>query len=164
MTRESIIKNLHRIGAVMRRMHGAHGVNRGLHHGQGRLLAMLEEMNGASQGQLADALGIRSPSLTELVDKMQATGLVERLRGRSDGRVSELHLTPAGRSALDGTRQDRSRLMADVFVHLNGEECDRLAALLDKLALGMEESASHNAASEAGALPRRHHLHRHHKE
>jgi DNA-binding MarR family transcriptional regulator len=48
-------------------------------------------------GQLGDRLHLDSGTLTPLLKRMQAAGLLERARSSEDERVVELHLTPAGR-------------------------------------------------------------------
>lgn len=153
MNTEDVMKNIHRIAKVMRRgHHGGHGHGRchghdhgrgggqGLHHGQGRLLLELEKMDGVSQGELAEAMGIRSPSLTELVDKMEEAGLVERARKASDARISELHLTAKGKKAVEEAKKHHAEMHEKVFAHLSPEECSQLAVLLGKFAQGMEEA------------------------
>lgn len=47
-------------------------------------------------GQLADELLLRHHSAVELVDRLAARGLVERVEGGKDGRRVGIKLTPAG--------------------------------------------------------------------
>jgi DNA-binding MarR family transcriptional regulator len=49
-------------------------------------------------GQLARALAVNQSSISALVDRLVARGLVRRIRRRSDRRFVELALTPRGRS------------------------------------------------------------------
>lgn len=77
---------------------------------------------GPSIGEVADALLVRHHTATELVDRAQQHGLVQRVRSAVDGRRVQLQLTAEGRRVLD----------ALTAVHL--EELRRLTPLLDPTA------------------------------
>lgn len=154
--RTEIIDQLHRAAGLMHRghhrMHACmHESPHRLHHGQGRLLARLAEMDGASQRDLVDELDIRPASLTELIDKLEAAGFVERRQSEEDKRVFHIHLTEKGKQSAEAASKTRSDALGGMFAFLNAEECARLSALLGKLLQGMEQFAG---ADEEGEAPR----------
>ena len=55
-------------------------------------------------GELAEALGLSRPGVTNTVDRLVAEGLVLRERGGSDKRLLHARLTPAGRERVAGRR------------------------------------------------------------
>jgi long-chain acyl-CoA synthetase len=67
---------------------------------QYRLLGHLAEAAGAVSSALAGRLQVSRPSITAIVDGLEARGLVERRACHDDRRRVELHLTPAGLAAL----------------------------------------------------------------
>jgi DNA-binding MarR family transcriptional regulator len=54
----------------------------------------------SSQRELADRLEVSTPVVVELVDALEARGLVERRRDTTDRRLNALHVTAAGRDTL----------------------------------------------------------------
>lgn len=97
----------------------------GLTHTQHQLLLAIRGSRtegGPTIGEVAEALLIRHHTATELVDRTQQLGLVERVRSEADARRVLLRLTPRGRGVL-------RRLTA---VHL--EELRRLGPLLAPVA------------------------------
>lgn len=96
----------------------------GLTHAQHQLLLAIRghsRETGPSIGEVAEALLVKHHTASELVDRTQAQGLVERYRDRDDHRRVRLRLTDRGNEVL-------RELTA---VHL--EELRRLAPLLGEL-------------------------------
>lgn len=96
----------------------------GLTHTQHQLLLAIRgsrTAGGPTIGEIADALFIRHHTATELVDRTQQLGLIERVRSTVDARRVQLRLTDQGRKVL---RELTS-------VHL--EELRRLGPLLAPL-------------------------------
>lgn len=67
---------------------------------QGAILWLLQLNPGVSQVSIASALGMDRPTMMAVTDRLEARGLVTRLRSTVDRRRQELHLTPAGRALL----------------------------------------------------------------
>ena len=75
----------------------------GLEPQQHQLLLLLRGLPGGAEatiGALAARLGIRHHSAVELVDRMEAHGLVRRARGASDRRRVLVRLAPRGHGLL----------------------------------------------------------------
>lgn len=68
----------------------------GLSRGQGLVLFHLGREEGLSQGELARQTFVRPATLTEVLQRMEAAGLVERRADPADARVSRVFLTEAG--------------------------------------------------------------------
>ncbi|MHA7306197.1 MarR family winged helix-turn-helix transcriptional regulator [Arthrobacter sp. TMN-49] len=71
---------------------------------------------------IARNAGIRVPSATEQVIKLEGLGLVNRLADESDARVVLVRLTEAGRSALAQANARRNATMAAALKTLNPDE------------------------------------------
>jgi DNA-binding MarR family transcriptional regulator len=96
----------------------------GLTHAQHQLLLAVRgsvSEGGPTIGEVAEALLVRHHTATELVDRVQHLGLVERVRSSRDARRVQLSLTERGRVVLNELTS----------VHL--EELRRLGPLLGPL-------------------------------
>ncbi len=60
--------------------------------------------DGARPNEVARALGTRPAAVTGLVDRMEAAGLLKRREHKGDGRAQELHVTAAGRRAIEAAK------------------------------------------------------------
>jgi DNA-binding MarR family transcriptional regulator len=61
-------------------------------------MLVLWERDGITVGEISARLLTEPGSLTPLLKRLEAEGLISRTRSSSDERVVELHLTDAGRS------------------------------------------------------------------
>ena len=96
----------------------------GLTHTQHQLLLAIRgsrTAGGPTVGEVADALLVRRHTATELIDRAQEAGLVDRTRSTEDARRVQLSLTDHGQQVL-------GELTA---AHV--EELRRLGPLLDPL-------------------------------
>lgn len=69
----------------------------GLTYPQYLVLLVLWEEDGASVKRLGERLQLDSGTLTPLLKRLEAAGLLSRVRDRADERVVRIHLTGAGR-------------------------------------------------------------------
>jgi DNA-binding MarR family transcriptional regulator len=79
----------------------------GLRGSESQAVFMINHAGSLSQIQLADQLGMTSGATTGLVDRLERSGIVERIRDRSDRRRNQVRLTDAGLQLVD---DDRTRL------------------------------------------------------
>jgi len=79
----------------------AHCVERGkpyvINPAQWGVILELSTRDGHTIGTLAQRLGVDGPAITNLVKRLEQSGLVRRTRSREDERVVEVSLTPEGR-------------------------------------------------------------------
>lgn len=61
-------------------------------------LVIIVSNPGLNQRQLADALAIERPNMVQVVDQLEACGLVERTKSDADRRAYALQPTPKGRA------------------------------------------------------------------
>lgn len=84
-------------------------------------------------GQLADRLSCVKSNVTQLVDRLEADGLVTRSGDPNDRRARLAVLTVAGRRAYLTGSAIRTKVERELFGVLTGEEADTLHKLLGKL-------------------------------
>lgn len=111
--------------------------------GQGRVLAVLKLQPVISQKELSYLLDMRQQSLSELLGKLERSGLITRAPSQEDRRVTMVSLTEAGREAaekMSGEELDLTR----VFAVLDEEEQERFAGYLDRLTDAFESEMEAN--------------------
>jgi len=70
---------------------------RGLTLSRARALFALSKRDGLNQRELADELGIETPTIVRLLDGMEKQGFIERRVEVSDRRAKQIHMTDRGR-------------------------------------------------------------------
>ncbi len=76
---------------------------------------------GMAIGDLADRLALKPHTVSELIDRMAAAGLVERQRSAADRRRVALMITPRGEKllgALSAAHRDELRRMRPLLIEL----------------------------------------------
>lgn len=85
-------------------------------------------------GAIAANSGVRVPSATEQIIKLETAGLVERVADPSDARVVLVRITARGRSKLREANSRRSASMARALETLRDEERAAIAKAIPALA------------------------------
>lgn len=92
---------------------------------------------GTRLTDLAAWAGMTRPSMAQLVDELEAQGLLERRPDATDGRAKLVALTPAGWEAIHAGRAIIARIEADYARRIGAERfeemCWALQDLLDEL-------------------------------
>ena len=100
-------------------------------------LAALHQLSVAGEslplGELASRLSCVKSNVTQLVDRLEADGLVARAPDPNDRRSRLAVLTPAGRTAFEEGSRIQQQAERDAFSVLTPEESHQLAALIGKL-------------------------------
>ena len=108
---------------------------RALSPAQVDVLAKVGSSEGISQQELANALLVTKGNVCQLLDKMEASGLLER---RPDGRVNRLFLTDLGRQVHDEVMPTHDAMLAGHFESLTAKDQRELLRLLRQLDHSME--------------------------
>ncbi len=97
------------------------------------LRALFEAGEPLPLGQLAERLSCVKSNITQLVDRLEADGLVARRADPRDRRTKRAALTAAGRKACrEGTRVQQAT-ERQLLSTLSRDEARQLAALLEKV-------------------------------
>ncbi len=76
----------------------------GLYAGQDQIMLALDAEDGQTPGQLAVKLGVRPPTVTKTINRLQGQGFLEKRASETDARQANIFLTESG-----GTRSRPSR-------------------------------------------------------
>jgi DNA-binding MarR family transcriptional regulator len=72
----------------------------GLYAGQDGVILALAASDGLPAGTLAQKLGVKAPTMTRTIGRMEAQGFVERRTDAADARLTKVYLTEAGRNSV----------------------------------------------------------------
>ena len=92
------------------------------------LKMLLDE--GQRVGEIARNLGVRVPSATEQIIKLERAGLARREPDPNDSRAVRVILTPEGRDAVDSANRRRNQVMAGILSTLSDQDRKALADAL----------------------------------
>jgi DNA-binding MarR family transcriptional regulator len=87
-------------------------------------------------GRLAAAEGVRSPTMTGIVNGLVEQGLAERRSAASDQRTVEVTITPKGRKLFNAARRRRVEAVAELLHPLDAgsrEDLRRAVGILREL-------------------------------
>lgn len=124
--------------------------------GQGQVIALLKQGDGLTTKEMAQLLGIRTASLNELLVKLETKGLIARSRSDTDGRVTVVNLTDAGRAVEQAPFVAEMQAflgeMGGFYDTLTPEEKQSLAGMLHEIDEAMRRAVPAEASMEnAGA-------------
>jgi DNA-binding MarR family transcriptional regulator len=60
----------------------------------------LDREDGQTPGTLADRLGVRPPTITKTINRLQAQGFLDKKASNSDARQAHIFLTDSGREMI----------------------------------------------------------------
>ncbi len=136
---------------------------RKLHRGQNRLLSLISQNNGASQGELGDKMDVRPSSMTEMLLKMEQAGLIVRKQDENDQRVMRVFLTDAGQKAAAQSDVASGDLTTAIFNCLTEKEQTQMLAFIGKVSASIEATDGPDGHDHHHGGHGRHWFHGHHR-
>ncbi len=97
---------------------------------QGGVLFVLAKADGATMGQLAQALDLAPSAMSGLIQRMESLGWVARHACPEDARTQRVWLTPAGQAQLPALRQAMTRINARLTAGFSEAELQTVARWL----------------------------------
>jgi len=124
---------------AQRRLRGRDARHGGLTFSQGRLLGGLAEEDRRPASRLAADAGIGAASATEMIDALEALGLVTRERHEGDRRVVLVCLTDEGRRAVEERKKQVRAVFERALADLDPVELEAVPRVLRLVARTMED-------------------------
>ena len=98
------------------------------------ILAILADNEGAMRhNQLASAFRVSPSTLSEMLNRLEDDGLLERSQDPADRRATLLELTDSGKRRADEIKEETHRAFSTAFGSLSDEEKQTLITLLHKI-------------------------------
>ena len=104
------------------------------------LLYALNQQDGRSNAELAHLLRVTSPTVSNMVKRMQQAGFVEKRRDEKDERVTRVYLTDKGREVTVKMANVIIQINATIGAGLSPEEKALLMPLLKKMTTNIENA------------------------
>ena len=124
----------------------------GITRAQWVVLVRLDRFEGLKQSELADMLDLQPITLTRLLDRLSASGLIERRADPNDRRANRLYLTPAARPLLEQLGELGEELMTTALAGVDRDSIERMVAQLATVKENLRQAiAQREAATAAGA-------------
>ncbi len=130
---DSVGYKLLQLALAMRRETASRLLSLGLTEAQWRPLWMLKAGRADTPQALARVLGVDAGAMTRMLDRLEAKGLVGRVRSLTDRRVTQLRLTATGEAATEGIPEVVARVNNDYLQGFSREEFEELNALLARM-------------------------------
>ena len=113
------------------------------------VLASIAVHGPLTLGDLAAREQVAPPTVTQLLGKLDDLGLIERVRGESDRRVTRVSLTPEGRRQFEESRTRRTAWLVERLADLGDDhvrDLERTVLLLEAVAAPMTREAESERA------------------
>jgi DNA-binding MarR family transcriptional regulator len=103
-----------------------------------RVLMILGEHEPRPIGQIAKLAVINISTMVRIVERMTKAGLIKSTPSASDGRITELSLTPKGRASLAAARQVTAPIYQRLIRGFSANDLSNLLELLERLYCNLE--------------------------
>ncbi len=130
-------------GATMSRLHSAARLSRtalaarlldhGFYAGQDQIMLALDNEDGQTPGQLAVRLGVRPPTITKTINRLQGQGFLDKRASEIDARQAHIFLTDTGRDAIRAIEKSVRKTEKQALKGLDKKEQKTLSKLLSRL-------------------------------
>ncbi|MGC8508841.1 MAG: MarR family winged helix-turn-helix transcriptional regulator [Thiomonas sp.] len=141
-----LLRELVRTYQAFERYSAAHVQSMGLTPAQFDVLATLGNTEGMNPGQLGKKTLITKGTLTGVVDRLLAKGLVQRLPDPSDGRGQIVRLTPEGQTLFERVFPAHGAHLARAFARLDAAQSAAAEQALHTLRVALEQAAAEGGA------------------
>jgi len=125
----------------------------GMTRAQWAVLARLEYNEGLKQSELADMLDLQPITLTRLVDRLCASGLIERRADPGDRRVKRLYLTPQARPLMDRLAELGHDMMGSVLEGFDANTIERMIVELAHAKENLKTAIAKNSPDKSSNKP-----------
>ncbi|HWA49073.1 MAG TPA: MarR family transcriptional regulator [Dongiaceae bacterium] len=148
--KETIGFLLHDAARLLKRDFERRARSLGLTRAQWQTLFHLARNEGCNQAALADVLDVEPITLTRVIDRLEASGLVERRVDPNDRRARLLFLGPDAAPLLEQLRTLGAETREVALAGINDEERERLTELIGRIRANFANREPNEPAPEAG--------------
>lgn len=124
---------LHAVGAITKRQGRELMAEFDVTPPQCEALLVLQEFGGLAMGELCQKVGSACSTATDLIDRMERNGYVERVRDTNDRRVIRLRITPKGEEVVAKVQQSSRTHLAEHLKPMDLADKERLIQSLEQL-------------------------------
>src|SRR5215475_2066818 len=123
----------------------------GISRAQWAVLMRIDRNEGLKQTELADMLDLQPITLTRLLDRLAANGLIERRADPNDRRANRLYLKPAAKPLLDRLSDLGADMMEAVLHGVSPTSIERMLKELGAVKNNLRSAIARNANQQQAA-------------
>jgi DNA-binding MarR family transcriptional regulator len=131
--RGATMSRLHLAARLSRTALAARLLNHGFYAGQDQIMLALDHEDGQTPGQLAGRLGVRPPTITKTINRLQVQGFLDKRPSESDARQAHIFLTDSGRDAIRAIEKSVRKTEKQALKGLDKKEQKALSKLLARV-------------------------------
>ena len=136
------MSRLHAAARLARTALAARLLDHGFYAGQDQIMLALDQEDGQTPGQLASRLGVRPPTVTKTINRLQAQGFLDKRASDADARQAHVFLTDAGRDAMRAIEKSLRKTEKQALKGLDKKDQKTLAKLLSRIETNLAGAAA----------------------
>jgi DNA-binding MarR family transcriptional regulator len=131
--KRATIGRLQSVARLSRTALAARLLSHGFYAGQDQIMLALDQEDGQTPGQLAQLLGVRPPTVTKTINRLQVQGFLSKRASEEDARQAHVFLTDAGREAIRAIEKSVRKTEKQAVKGLDKKEQKALSKLLGRI-------------------------------
>ncbi len=131
--RTATMNRLHSAARLSRTALAARLLTHGFYAGQDQIMLALSQEDGQTPGQLAARLGVRPPTITKTINRLQGQGFLDKRASENDGRQAHIFLTEAGLETIKAIEKSLRKTEKQALKGLDKKEQKQLSKLLARI-------------------------------
>ncbi|MGI0018288.1 MAG: MarR family winged helix-turn-helix transcriptional regulator [Nitrosotalea sp.] len=120
----------------------------GINLAQSKVIFALYMQSGPTQRELADKIGVESPTLVPIIDKLEEDGYVKRKPDANDRRIKRIYTTPKTDSLWDSMMECAGQIRKVSTKDLSDQEIKSALGVVKKITENLTEHLG-GAASDS---------------
>jgi len=131
--RTATMSRLHSAARLARTALAARLLEHGFYAGQDQIMLVLGREDGQTPGSLADRIGVRPPTITKTINRLQAQGFLEKRASEADARQAHIFLTEVGRETIRAIEKSVKKTEKQALKGLDKKDQKALFKLLARV-------------------------------
>jgi DNA-binding MarR family transcriptional regulator len=140
-TRSVTMGRLHSAARLSRTALAARLLSHGFYAGQDQIMLALDREDGQTPGQLATRIGVRPPTITKTINRLQSQGFLEKRASDKDARQAHIFLTGSGREAIRDIEKSVRKTEKLALKGLDKKDQKALTKLLSRIEANLSDLA-----------------------
>lgn len=129
----ALMTRLQDVARQGRTHYARHLLKTGLYAGQEKIIELLAAHEAMTPGAIARELGVRPPTITKTIGRLEEQGFVTRGMSDSDGRQVTVRLTDEGKAILDAMKKALRKAEKQALKGLKKKERKQLEKILSRI-------------------------------
>ena len=134
------MSRLHSAARLSRTALAARLLAHGFYAGQDQIMLTLSGEDGQTPGQLAARLGVRPPTITKTINRLQTQGFLEKKASESDARQAHIFLTETGRDTIRAIEKSVRKTEKQALKGFDKKDQKALSKLLSRIEANLSNS------------------------